>query len=94
MTLPDVVKQAQVYGIAGYRITSHRSLREEIRRILDEPGPAVIEVLAIPDEVRAPRVSSMQRPDGTMVSKPLEDLWPFLDREEFRANMLIPTIEE
>jgi acetolactate synthase-1/2/3 large subunit len=29
-----------------------------------------------------------------MVSRPLEDLWPFLEREEFRRNMLVPTIEE
>jgi acetolactate synthase-1/2/3 large subunit len=36
----------------------------------------------------------MQRPDGTMVSKPLEDLWPFLDREEFLANMLISPVED
>jgi len=28
-----------------------------------------------------------------MASKPLEDLFPFLDRDEFERNMLIPTIE-
>jgi len=46
------------------------------------------------DEPRGPRVASMQRSDGSMVSKPLEDLWPFLDRDEFRANMLIPPLPE
>jgi acetolactate synthase-1/2/3 large subunit len=46
------------------------------------------------DEVRAPRLSSVQRADGSFVSKPLEDLWPFLDREEFYSNMLIPVNEE
>jgi len=35
-----------------------------------------------------------QRPDGTMISKPLEDLWPFLAREEFLLNMIIPPLEE
>jgi acetolactate synthase-1/2/3 large subunit len=29
-----------------------------------------------------------------MVSKPLEDLWPFLPREEFLANMIIPPLPE
>jgi acetolactate synthase-1/2/3 large subunit len=94
VTLPDVVKLAGVYGIAAYRISTQRNLRADIRAILDAPGPAVVDVLAISDEVRAPRVSSTQRADGTMVSKPLEDLWPFLDREEFLANMLIPPLEE
>ena len=94
VTLPDVVKLANVYGIASHRISNQRKLRTEIRNILDAPGPAVVDVLAISDEVRAPRVSSLQRPDGAIVSKPLEDLWPFLDREEFLANMLIPPIED
>jgi acetolactate synthase-1/2/3 large subunit len=35
----------------------------------------------------------MQRPDGSMVSKPLEDLWPFLDRKEFHENMLVPPLD-
>ena len=32
--------------------------------------------------------------DGSMASRPLEDLWPFLDRVEFRANMIIPPLPE
>ncbi len=36
----------------------------------------------------------MQKPDGSMVSKPLEDMWPFLDREEFLANMIVPPVSE
>jgi acetolactate synthase-1/2/3 large subunit len=36
----------------------------------------------------------VQRADGSFVSKPLEDLWPFLDREEFRSNMLVPVAVE
>jgi acetolactate synthase-1/2/3 large subunit len=54
----------------------------------------VCDVHIVLDEVRQPRLSSTQLPDGSFVSKPLEDLWPFLDREEFKANMLIPVIEE
>ena len=52
------------------------------------------EVMIAPDQLTSPKLSSMQRPDGSLVSKPLEDLWPFLDRDEFRANMLIPPLPE
>jgi acetolactate synthase-1/2/3 large subunit len=69
-------------------------MRAQIREALDTPGPVVCDVVIIPDEPRAPRVSSMQRPDGSMVSKPLEDMWPFLDREEFLANMIVPHLDE
>jgi acetolactate synthase-1/2/3 large subunit len=46
------------------------------------------------EEPRGPSLSSMRKPDGSMVSKPLEDLWPFLPRDEFLANMIIPPVEE
>jgi len=62
--------------------------------VLDIPGPVLCDVEVIPDEPRAPRLSSMQRPNGSLVSKPLEDLFPFLDRDEFLANMMVAPVEE
>jgi acetolactate synthase-1/2/3 large subunit len=93
-TLPDVRRVAEAYGIATDVITTQQNLADEIRRVLTTPGPVVCDVHIVLDEVRQPRLSSVQLPDGSFVSKPLEDLWPFLDREEFKANMLIETIEE
>jgi acetolactate synthase-1/2/3 large subunit len=92
--LPDIGCVARAYGIPAVRLDSQADLRGHIKSILREPGPMVCEVVVLPDEPRAPRLASMQRPDGSMVSKPLEDLWPFLDRDEFRQNMLIPTLED
>ena len=94
LTVPDLCKVGASYGLATARITSQANLREEVRRVLETPGPVVCDVQVIPDEVRGPRLSSMQKPDGSMVSKPLEDLWPFLDRAEFLANMIVPPLEE
>ena len=94
LTIPDLCKVAASYGLGTARITSQANLREEVRRVLETPGPVVCDVQVIPDEVRGPRLSSMQRPDGSMVSKPLEDLWPFLPREEFLANMIVPPLPE
>jgi acetolactate synthase-1/2/3 large subunit len=48
----------------------------------------------LPDEMRAPRLQSYQRPDGSFVSKPLEDLFPFLPRKEFLANMIVKPLPE
>jgi acetolactate synthase-1/2/3 large subunit len=94
LTVPDLCKVGAAYGLATARIVSQANLREEVRRVLEIPGPVVCDVQVIPDEVRGPRLSSMQKADGSMVSKPLEDLWPFLPREEFLANMIIPPLEE
>jgi acetolactate synthase I/II/III large subunit len=94
LTVPDLCKVGASYGLATARITSQANLREEVRRVLEMPGPVVCDVQVIPDEVRGPRLSSMQKPDGSMVSKPLEDLWPFLPRDEFLANMIVAPLEE
>jgi acetolactate synthase-1/2/3 large subunit len=94
LSLPEVRKVADAYGIPSALIKSQQDLRRQIRAVLEAVGPVVCEVLAPSEEQRAPRLSSMQRPDGSMVSKPLEDLWPFLDRDEFRSNMIIPPLEE
>ncbi len=94
LTVPDLSKIAASYGIQSAVIRDQTNLREEVRKVLDTPGPVVCDVHVIPDESRAPRLSSFQKPDGSFVSKPLEDLWPFLPREEFYANMIVEPLPE
>jgi len=94
MKLPDITKVAAAYGLPTYRISDQSRLREDVRKVLDTPGPIVCEVCCQPEEPRVPSTASGQRKDGSLYSKPLEDLWPFLDREEFMANMIVPPLPE
>jgi acetolactate synthase I/II/III large subunit len=94
MHLPDVRRVARAYRLKTAIIEDQHDLRGQVTRVLRMPGPVVCDVKVIEDEVRGPRVSSLQRPDGSFVSKPLEDLWPFLPREEFLANMIVSPLEE
>ncbi len=94
LTLPDIKKVASAYGLKTAHIADQTALRLQIREILDSPGPVVCEVMTRVDEMRAPSLSSVRRADGSMVSKPLEDLWPFLDRDEFFSNMIVPPVHE
>jgi acetolactate synthase I/II/III large subunit len=94
LTVPNLSKIAASYDIPAVVIEDQSHLREEVRRILAMPGPVMVDVRVIPDEVRAPRLQSYQRPDGSFVSKPLEDLFPFLSREEFLANMIVKPLPE
>jgi acetolactate synthase-1/2/3 large subunit len=93
-SLPDITKVAQAYGLQTDVIRDQSNLRADLRRVLGRGGPLVCDTFVLPDEFRGPRLSSVQRPDGSFVSKPLEDLYPFLSREEFLSNMLIPVEEE
>jgi acetolactate synthase-1/2/3 large subunit len=94
VTLPPLKKVVEAYGLTYSRIENQHDLPASVQRVLDFPGPIVCEVMTPVDEPRAPSLASMQRPDGSMVSKPLEDLWPFLDREEFLSNMIVPALPE
>ena len=62
--------------------------------MLEMPGPVICDVRVLAEEPRAPRVTSVQLANGSMASKPLEDLWPFLDRKEFRENMIVAPLGE
>jgi acetolactate synthase-1/2/3 large subunit len=93
MTLPDIGPVASAYGIQAVKIDSQRDLRGQLQRVLEIKGPVVCDVVSRPDEARVPSLSSAQRPDGSLYSKPLEDLWPFLPREEFLKNMIIEPLE-
>jgi acetolactate synthase I/II/III large subunit len=94
LTLPDLMKIGSAYGLTTARIAENGELRGCIRDVLSRPGPVLCEVVVAPDQAIGPRVSSAVRADGSMVSRPLEDLWPFLDRDELRANMLVPMLDE
>jgi acetolactate synthase-1/2/3 large subunit len=94
LTLPDTLKVAAAYGLATAEICSNSGVRERVRWVLAQPGPVVCDVKISPRQATSPRVTSKQRADGTLVTAPMEDMWPFLDREEFRGDMIVPPARE
>jgi acetolactate synthase I/II/III large subunit len=94
VTLPDLERIADAYELPFIRLQDQDDLSGHLRRVLESPGPTLCEVMTPEDEPRAPSLASMRREDGSMVSRPLEDLWPFLDRDEFLSNMIIPALPE
>jgi acetolactate synthase-1/2/3 large subunit len=94
LTLPVLSKVVQAYGLPYARMDENTDLRGQIDRVLNRKGPVVCEVFVTPDEPREPRVSAIQKPDGSIVSKPLEDMYPYLDRDEFLSNMMIDPVDQ
>jgi len=90
VTLPSWQAVAQSYGLPFLRIANHDELQSVAAQALEHPGPVVCEVIIPTDQPSLPRVTSRQRVDGSLVSSPMEDMAPFLDREEFLSNLLIP----
>lgn len=90
VTCPDFVKVAHAYGIPAGRVKGHAGLEQAVRTALDSPGPYLLDLVMDPKQQLLPRLSSRILPDGSMVSSPLEDLYPFLSREEYAENMIVP----
>lgn len=94
VALPDILKVADLYSIKGMRIERTDQVAECITVALAHQGPVLVDVICSPDQLIIPTVFSKKRDDGTMVSLPLEDMFPFLDREKFKANMLVEPLPE
>ena len=88
VSFPDVSKLADLYGMKYIRVDSTATMKERIRTALSEEGSLICEVVLDEEYVFSPKLSSERLPDGSMLSKPLEDLSPLLDRDEFDANMI------
>jgi len=94
VSFPDSRKIARAYGIRFMRVSDNRTLDHVLGDALAWPGPVICEIMTPRDQLIIPTVASQKMENGTMVSRPLEDMYPFLDREEFRRNMFIAPLEE
>ena len=92
VSFPDYVKVAEAYGLPARRLDAKRPA-QEIKAILETSGPLLVAVELDRTQSFEPKLSSKRLPDGRMVTAPLEDMAPFLDRDELRSNMLVPTLD-
>jgi acetolactate synthase-1/2/3 large subunit len=91
VSFPDHVKLAHAYGLDATRLEGPEFV-QQLRRVLASPGPEVCEVMLDRNQPFEPKLTSRRLPDGRMISSPLEDMAPFLSREELRDNMLVPLV--
>jgi len=84
---PRFDRLAAAYDIPYSRIQDNAGLRSGIAAVLGANGPRLCELNVAVEQGISPRVSSYRRADGTMESRPIEDMAPFLPREEVHANM-------
>lgn len=84
---PDFGKLAAAFGLAYARIEGH-DFADPLRHALDADGPMMIEVLLDSEQGFEPRLSSRQLADGRIATPRLEDMFPFLPRDELQANLI------
>jgi acetolactate synthase-1/2/3 large subunit len=87
-SFPDTEKIAFTYNIPFYRISHLSKLTPVLKKALGSDKPVICEVMLPYDMEIVPTLASEKRADGSMISKPLDDMYPFLSKEEKNENMV------
>lgn len=94
VTCPNLEAIVGAYGLPYFRSESPSDLDDAIKATLSCEGPVVCEIMTPEVQEIVPTVASAKREDGSMVSRPLEDMYPFLDRDVLRDVMFVPPVED
>ena len=94
LSFPEYEKIAKAFGYPYYCAHSNEEMKRTVDTVLQTEGPVFCEIFTDTEQVWEPKSSTKRLEDGTLVSPPLEDLAPFLPKEELKRNMFIPLIEE
>jgi len=85
LSFPDLSKLIPAYGIRYVKIDNADDTEAKVAEVLSGNDPVVCEVIVSDKQNFEPKLSSKVLPDGKIVSPPIDDMFPFLDREEFNA---------
>jgi len=88
VSIPDILRIAELYGVKGVRINYSDEIETKIKEVLDFNGPVICDVICDRDQLIIPTVYSVKNKDGKMISKPLEDMYPFLSKAELKKEMI------
>jgi acetolactate synthase-1/2/3 large subunit len=92
LTFPKFERLATGFGIPSSKVDSHAALAAAIQAAIAGDGPHLCEVMIDKAQQFAPKLASRKLEDGTMVSSALEDMAPFLPRDEFDRAMSVAAI--
>ncbi len=90
---PEFEKVAECFGVKYRRIESSTNLAAEVASVLTEEGPVLCEVMGLEDQQYV-EVGYARNSDRKFVRRPLEDQWPFLERELFLREMIVAPVDQ
>lgn len=91
---PNFGKISNAFDIPYRRCDCHSDLAAYIDWMMKQDSYCVLEVMCSTTQIFEPKSATRRLEDGTLYSPPLEDLSPFLSREELKENMFIKMWDE
>ena len=92
LSFPQFSKIAEAFGFDYYAAHNNQEMRDVVDKVKNLEGPLFVEIFTDTEQVWEPKSSTKRLDDGSLVSSPLEDLAPFLPREELEKIMIVPMI--
>jgi len=89
VSFPDPEKIAYAYGIPFKRISNIEELHQNLKSIVQHDGAYLCEIMCPSDEEVYPTSATLKTDEGKLVSQPLENMAPFLSKEEFEQEMIV-----
>ena len=86
--LPNIRRIAEAYGIPTMNIKGGDSIEDRIKDVLSTDGPCLCEILMDPQQSLYPKLSSTVGSDGKMISSSLENMYPFLEKDDSQKNSI------
>jgi acetolactate synthase-1/2/3 large subunit len=87
LSCPDFAAVAAAFGMPSFQIRDWADFDAVVPDFMGADGPAICEVFTHPEQFFHPKLAVATQADGTLLSPPLEDLSPFLPRDELAAAM-------
>lgn len=78
---PNFIDICKAYKIKNFTISHHNEIEEVLKEVLEYDGPVVCDINCHEYHVYEPRIFGWKTP--------IEDMYPYLPREEFKENMFI-----
>ena len=94
LSFPEFEKLSKAFGYKYLSASSNADMKKIVDEALSVEGPVFVEIFTDTKQVWEPKSATKRLEDGTLVSPPLEDLAPFLPKEELEKIMIVPMIKE
>ena len=91
ISFPSTEKIANAYGIKYDSIQDYSTMEDKITKFINYDGAILLEVFCC-IQSRYPRLSAIKNEDGTFTNRPFEDMFPFLEREDFKNEMIVSIV--
>lgn len=94
ISCPDFAKIALAFDIPAFQIRNWEECDDTLTKVQAATGPVICEVFMHPEQLFSPKLSLIARPDGALVSPPLEDMSPLVPRDVLASAMLVGVHEK